>query len=211
MGRRRATVARSRMSWRHRLVADRARLRWWAAAVAAAALAGLTVQRAVAGGEAARARWGRERVVLVTEREVRAGQPLADAVSERRWPVALVPPRALARLPRSAVAAADLDAGTAVTASALRRPGRGTAGRRTVAVPLTPAPLPVRPGDEVDAWTTVAAASPDERGPLPRRVAVGARVVTVDRDAAVLAVRPSDVAATAAAAASGAVILVGTP
>lgn len=210
MGRVRSSVRRSRLPLHRRPFADPAALRRWllvaALALAAAAVTGSVLTRA----ESARRRWGTTRPVLVVERELAAGDALADAVTEARWPTALVPAGAVARLPADAVAAGPLAPGSAVAAALVADPGDPLAAdRRRVALPVGVARLPVEVGDRVDVWATV---DPSISGAelATSRVAVGAVVTEAGTDAVVVAVDPDEVAAVAEAAALATVTVVGS-
>ena len=81
--------------------------------------------------------------------------------------------------------------------------------RRTVALPVPTARLPVTEGDRVDVWATADPASVADGAPLTRRVAVGARVAAAAEGSVIVEVAPRDVAALADAAATATITLVG--
>ena len=190
---------------------DRAALRYWTSvAIAAVLLAGL-VGHAVSTAGQAQQRWGRTRPVLQTTGPVRAGAALDGATRIVRWPIALVPTHALAELPPGARAAAPLDRGTALTESLVDQRRAGSAPtRRTVAVALDQAPLPVTDGDRVDVWSSADPSTVADGHAVTRRVASGALVEHAGRHVVVLSVVPADVAKVADAAATGTITLVGT-
>jgi Flp pilus assembly protein CpaB len=203
-------LPRHRLPLHRRVRADPAAARSWLATGALALAAALAVGGATSRAEHARDRWGTRRTVLVAARPVRAGAALrAGDLRTERWPVAVAPPGALASVPPGGWAAADLDPGTPLTPSLIRRPGAGRARRRTVAVPAGEAALPVREGDRVDVWAPVAEATGPE-GLRVRRIATGAVVAGTGPRTVVVAVEPGEVAAVARAAATGGVALVGS-
>ena len=209
MGRVHPAVRRHRVPWYRRAARDPAAARYWAGVVVLALLVAAAVGRAVGRADDARAAWGETRAVLVVHRSVAAGDPLEGAVRTERWPRRLVPGRAVADLPTDARATAAMAAGTPLTEVAIRAPGEGSApeGRQTVSVPLPQPTLDLAAGDVVDLWVVTDALELDvDRA---RRVAGDARVVSVDTGAAVVAVRPSEVADVAEAAATGTVVPVG--
>lgn len=204
-------VLRSRAAWHHRIRLGRAALRYWAATILVAAALASLVGRAAQRAERAEAAWGRTRTVLVADGSIDRGAPLAGRVRARRWPIGVAPPGALRSLPRGAVAAEDVDRGSAITPAMVRRRTDPSAdGRRTMAVTVPPASLPVEVGDEVDVWVSVDASLAGEVAPTTRRTATAARVVAFGDRWVVLSVRPADVRALAAAAGTATVTLVGT-
>lgn len=207
MGRVRPSVPRHRLPPHRRLLADPAALRRWLLVTTLALTAASITWRVVAGAEAARAEWGTTRSVLVAERPMAAGDPV-DAVVERRWPVALVPPGAIDALPPGARAAAPLAPGVPLTDAALIERGQGL-DRPRVALPAGANRLPLEPGDRVEVWTTV---DPSLTGTAPttRRVATDVTVVAADADTVVVAVDPEEVAPLADAVALATLTLVAT-
>ena len=137
MGLVRSSIPRSRVPWHRRVRTDRRAIRRWVVVAALAAATGGSVAGSVAGGEASRHRWGTTAPVLVTTSPVVAGDDLAQHTAVRRWPVALVPDGALARLPPGARAAVALPTGTALSTALLATAtGPDVAGRVVVAVPV---------------------------------------------------------------------------
>ncbi|HEX2578079.1 MAG TPA: hypothetical protein VHK88_17150, partial [Aquihabitans sp.] len=135
MGRVRSAVPRSRLPLHRRPFADPAALRRWALVAALAIVTTALVSHALSGAEDARRRWGETRTVLVVDRAVAAGDPLAGAVARRVWPVGLVPAGAVVVLPDGAEAAGAAGAGTPLTDALVARPGAGRAdGRRRIAI-----------------------------------------------------------------------------
>ncbi|MCU1497959.1 MAG: hypothetical protein JWM47_1912 [Acidimicrobiales bacterium] len=203
----RRSFPRSRLPLHRRPFADPAAFRrWLLVAALAAATAGLT-GRLVARAEATQARWGATAMVLVVDRPLRAGTPLAAATSEAHWPVALVPPGALRSLPTRAVAAGPVATGTAVTPTILApRRHHGPVGQR-IAVPTGDTRLPLRVGDQVDVWATV---DPSLAGQAlaTRRVASRATVTAVPGGTVVVAVTPAEVQGVAEAVALATITLV---
>lgn len=208
MGRVRPSLPRHRLPLHRRVLADPAALRRWLLVAALALSAASITWRVVAAADGARADWGTTRAVLVTERAVAPGDPVAPVV-ERRWPVALAPPDALDAVPPDARAAGPLDPGVPLTASAVVADGRDP-DRARLALPAGADRLPLEPGDRVDVWTTV---DPSLTGTAPRtrRVAADVTVVIADVDTVVVAVDRTDVAALAEAVALATITLVATP
>ncbi len=166
------------------------------------------LQQSLSAADAARAAWSAERSVTVVRSGIGAGTRIRpDDVTLLRVPAALAPTDALRSLPRDAVAAIDLRAGTPIGASMLtprRRSATARAlrpGRVAVVVRTGDLPTPARPGDVVD----VAAPT------WERPVATSAEVVRVDGDAVTLAVTEDDATAAATAGLSGPVALVLRP
>ncbi len=168
-----------------------------------ASLVGQALERA----DDARQRWGRTTEVWVADRPLRAGERLDGAVGPRPWPDALVPPAAIRRAPSGARAAGPIDEGTALTGAMVEHDG---GERRTLAVPVPEARLPVHEGDRVDVWATADPASVAEGATATRRVAVGARVAASTDRSVVLEVSPGQVAAVAEAGATATITLVGS-
>jgi Flp pilus assembly protein CpaB len=183
-------------------------VRRWLLVAALAWLLVALVDGAVDRAEAAEARWGRTRRVWVADRPVAGGDRLAGAVRSRSWPAALVPDAALARVPDEARAASAIDPGAPLTAASIEV---RTTERRTVAVPVPEARLPVEAGDRVEVWATSDPAAVADGDRATRRVATGARVASASDRTVVLEVRPSQVEALADAAASATLTLVGVP
>lgn len=203
---RRRRILRSRVPLHRRLRQDPAAARHWLLVIVLAWLLASLVGQALERADQARARWGRTSAVWVADQPVRAGAPLAGALRHRRWPAALVPPAAIGEVPAGARAAGPIDAGTAVTGAMVEAT---VAERRTVAIPVDGARLPVHEGDRVDVWATADPAVAAEGTPATHRVASGARVVSSSDAAVVLAVAPGQVAEVAEAAATASVTLVG--
>ncbi len=202
-------LARSRLPLRRRVLADPAVARRWAVVVALAALTAATTAHLVTGAESARRAWGRTRPVLVVDRPVGAGDPLADAVRTVRWPTALAPADTVDHLPSGAEAAADVDRGLPLTTALVTAPGASRAdGRLRVALRRGDASLPVAAGDRVDVWATV---DPSLSGGRPgtRAVAREALVTEASDDTVVVAVTPAEVGEVAEAAALATITLVG--
>lgn len=209
MGRVRSSVPRSRLPLHRRPLADpRALRRWLLVALLAAVTAAITGS-VLSRAESARSRWGSTRPVLVTDRAIEAGDPLAGAVTEARWPRALVPDDALTRLPDEAVAAGPVAAGSAVAGMLVAERGDPVGpDRRRVALPVGVARLPVAAGDRVDVWATVDPSISGTRLSTSR-VAVGAVVTEAGAEAVVVAVAADEVPAVAEAAALATVTVVG--
>ena len=188
---------------RYRLRALARPARRWITGLALSAVTFALAHGAVGRAEAARARWGTTRTVLVARRDLGAGEPLDPAAlrTEDR-PLALVAADSLDAIDAAGVAGSTLAwpvlAGDVLRRGQLRAPGRQLpAGRRAVAVPR-PSGLDPRAGDRVDVVDgtqgTVAAA--------------GATVLRVDADAVVLAVDQADVGAVARALTTGRTLVV---
>ncbi|MBX3312796.1 MAG: SAF domain-containing protein [Actinobacteria bacterium] len=194
MGRPRPSPARSRVPLhRRRPASPRSVGRWAVVAVLSISLAAF-VAAAVGRAERDRARWGAGEPVLVTTRPVRAGEPLADAVEVRRWPVGLVPDGALsspAEMPVGATAPDDRAAGEPVTSATVRAASDGVA-RPEIAVP-TPGVRPqLTVGDRVSLWATYEPSLAAGR-PTTRRIDDDATVTAVQDDAVVVAVDADEV------------------
>jgi len=205
---RRVHPHRSRMTLFRRLRQDPGAIRHWLLVGLLAWLLAALVSHALGRADQARERWGRTTVVWVADRALGAGDDLDGALRPARWPAALVPAAAVTDPPADARAAAAVDAGTAITSAMVERAG---AERRTVAVPLPDAHLPVENGDRVDVWATTDPAVTGDGVASTRRVASGARVTGSSRGSAVLEVAPAQVAAITEAAASATIALVGVP
>ncbi len=65
--------------------------------------------------DAERARWGESRIVLVADRDLGPGDPLAGAVTKRTFPVAMIPIEAVSEIDRQ-VARQRIAAGEVITA-----------------------------------------------------------------------------------------------
>lgn len=213
MGRLRHRLPRSRVPWRLRLLADPAMARYAIGVVLLASLLATLVGRSIAAAEHARSAWGRRIDVVVAARPLSAGDRIdADATRIEAWPAAVVPDGVLqGRVPTDAVAAGALAEGVPIATDALRPPGAADGARRTVALPLAAAALPVEVGELVDVWTVVdAALVPDARA-RAERVAQGAEVIERRDASVVVAVARDEVEAIAAAATSSRLVLVGSP
>ncbi len=178
---------------------------WLIVGVAAWVLASL-VSGALHRADEARERWGRTTRVWVAARPVRPGERLDGAVRSHRWPAALVPAAAVDEVVPGARGASTIDAGTAITEAMVERHG---GERRTVALPVSDAQLPVEAGDQVDLWATADPATVPDGAAATRRVATGARVVGSADGSVVVEVAPDQVAAVADAAATATITVVG--
>lgn len=208
MGRVRSSVPRTRLPLHQRALADPAALRRWLLVAVLASTTTVITARVLAGAEAARQQWGQTRSVLVVERRVAAGQALAAAVGETRWPLALIPDGALAHLPAGAEAVGPLGPGTLITETLVAQPGSaGRTGRRRVALPTGAARLPLDQGDRVDVWATVDPSLAGGRL-TTRRVAVDAVVTSAGSRSVVVAVTAHEAAEVAEAAALATVTIV---
>ena len=196
---------------------------YWAAVVALAAVTGLTAARLVGRAEAAAARYGSLRPVVVATRPVAMGTVLRPAdVSVRDLPASFLPERHVAAtadaVGRTAVVA--LFPGVPLVAGHLAPDGvQGVAallppGSRAVSVPGGGASAPVRTGDVVDVLATFdpsASASPAAAAEPTFAVAVSALVVDVGDDSATVAVGPEEAKRVAFAVAHGVVTLAVVP
>jgi hypothetical protein len=99
---------------RLRLTLARSPWLYWAIVATLAGAAGLLVMRAVGGIEAQRAGWGRAREVLVAQRDVAPGDPLAGVVASRPLPAPMIPPEAVTAVDEAAVARQRIAAGEVV-------------------------------------------------------------------------------------------------
>lgn len=202
----RRRLPRSRVPLHRRIRQDPAGVRHWLLVGALAWLLASVVGHALDRAEAARERWGPTEAVWVADRPVRTGDRIDGAVRAARWPAALVPDAAVSQIPSGARAAGPIDPGTAITGAVI---GDGRRERRTVAVPLGDARLPVREGDRVDVWATGDPATATDGRAAARRVASGARVASASDRSVVLEVDPAQVERLAAAAATATITLVG--
>jgi len=196
---------------------------YWVAVVALAAVTGLTAARLVGRAEAAAARYGSLRPVVVASRPVAMGAVLRPGdVAVRDLPASFLPERhvaaAAAAVGRTAVVA--LFPGVPLVADQLAPEGlQGVAallppGTRAVSVPGGGASAPVRTGDVVDVLATFdpsASASPSAAAEPTFAVAVAALVVDVGDDAATVAVGPEEAKRVAFAVAHGVVTLAVAP
>lgn len=199
-------------------------------AVAAVALAtGLVVTSLVQSAEAARARWGAGRPVVVATRDLTAGEIVgAGSVAVRTLPEAAVPDRALSGAPLGRVVRHPVARGEALLPDRLAPDGLTgvaalvPAGRLAVAVPVGPGGAPpLAVGDVVDVLAVVPggavggavggaapAGGPGTGGDVPAFPLVAdAAVVDVGEGAVTVAVPRDDAAAVAAVLAQGAVVL----
>ena len=211
-GRPRPRIARSHLPWRLRLLADPAARRHAAAVVVLAALLATVVGRSLSSADEARRRWGELRTVIVAAHDLDPGDALAGgAIRAVRWPAAVVPADALERPPPGGSrAASPLVAGLALTDLAVLEPGEQVDDRRTIALPLGAAALPVQVGDRVDVWAVTDPAAVIDGAERAERVARGAEVVEADAGTVVVAVAPGEAEATAAASAGAQTVLVGS-
>ncbi|HRW37025.1 MAG TPA: SAF domain-containing protein [Aquihabitans sp.] len=211
VGRSRHRIARSRVPRRLRLLLDPAALRHWLLVLALAALVAGIVARSLGAAERARQAWGSTAPVVVAARDLEPGEALdAGALQTVRWPTALRPAAALRAPPADGTTAGvALAAGMPIDAAQTRSPER-LDHLRTVAIPIDGAALPVRMGDEVDVWAVEDLGAPVDGAASARRVASDAEVISRSDGAVVLALDADDVEATAAAAATAVVVLVGS-
>ena len=202
----RRRLPRSRVAWHRRIRQDPAAVRHWLLVAVLAWGLATVVGRAQDQADTARSQWGRTTSVWVAQRPLRAGDPFAGAVRAERWPRAQAPAAALAAVPAGARASGPVDAGAALTTGLIEPAGPG---RRTIAVPLAEAHLPVRAGDRVDVWATADPAAVADGEPATRRVAADARIATASARSVVLEVDPAQVAAVAEAGSTATITLVG--
>ncbi len=87
---------------------------YWTIVVAVAAAGAIATASVLGAVEDERSRWGETAVVLVATRDVAAGEPLSGLTVERRYPVAMIPPGAIATLEPGAAARHGLGAGEIV-------------------------------------------------------------------------------------------------
>jgi Flp pilus assembly protein CpaB len=201
---------------RARLLFRRRRLGWWPAVVALAALTASSFAGLTAEARATVARYGSTRAVLVAAVDLPAGVPVPpDAVRTEDRPVGLVPADALDTLPPGSVTRAPVAAGEVVLGRRLDPSGASALaaalpdGTRGVAVPRTDTVPALQPGDRVDV---LVAASGLDPGVAPAQPAASGAVVThVDDLAVLVAVRPHEVGAVAAAAGAGLALVVLVP
>jgi Flp pilus assembly protein CpaB len=176
-----------------------------------AVVTGWAVAGALGAAQAAQARWGRSRQVVVAVRAVPVGGAVgAGDVTTRVAPVGLVPAGALraagAAVGRTAVVA--LFPGEVVLAAHVAANGaRGAAalvpvGRRAIAVPAGSAATRVTSGDLVDVLAVPASGNADAVV-----VATAAVVVDVAEGSVTVAVSPAEARRVATAIAHGAVAL----
>jgi Flp pilus assembly protein CpaB len=179
---------------------------------------GLTVHALVDDATAARDRYGRTTRVAVVQRDLPAGSTLraGDVALESR-PIALVPVGALDDVPLGRAARVALVRGEVLVRSRVAPDGVvGVAAVvpdtwRAVAVPVAAGTIPpVRPGDRVDVLVTLAtpgAATEVDATEPTIRVAEGALVVDVARDAVTIAVPAARVTRVAFGVAMGEITL----
>lgn len=196
---------------------------YWVAVAALAAVTGLTAARLVGGAEAAAARYGSLRPVVVASRPVAMGAVVGPGdVAVRDVPASFLPER---HLPAAAdavgrIAVVALFPGVPLVRDHLAPDGlRGVAallppGTRAVAVPGGGASAPVRTGDVVDVLATFdpsSASSASGAAEPTFAVAAGALVVDVGDDSATVAVGPEEAKRVAFAVAHGVVTLAVAP
>ena len=182
-----------------RLALRRRPLAYWCTTVVVAAFAALLVGALTARAEAAAARFGGLRTVVVVDRPVDAGDEVdAGDVRIEQIPRAFVPEGALSAAPDGRTALGPLYPGEVLLAERLAPDGvHGVAallpvGTRAMAVPAGPGALRVRTGDLVD----VLATAPDGTS---RVVADAATVVDAADATTTVAVQVGDAPAVATA------------
>lgn len=182
-----------------RLALRRRPLAYWCTTVLAAAAAALLVGGLTARAEAAAARYGGLRPVVVVDGPVDTGDEVdAGEVRVEHVPRAFVPAGALSSVPDGRTALGPLYPGEVLLAERLAPDGlHGVAallpdGTRAMAVPAGPAALRVRTGDVVD----VLATAPDGTSQV---VADVATVVDAGDATTTVAVRVSDAPSVATA------------
>ena len=195
-----------------RLLARRPSL-FWAAAVALAAVTGLTVARLLADAREAAARWGVLRPTLVATTDLVPGSVLGPGDAEvRELPAALVPATSLDHPAEGKTVAAPIYPGEPVVAERLAPAGLSPVaaalrpGTRGIAVPAGVAALPLEVGDAVDVLVTFA---PDTIGDGEPTFAVArsAAVVSVGDEAVTLGVTEEEATRVAFALTAGVVTL----
>jgi hypothetical protein len=87
---------------------------YWTIVAAVAAGAAIATASVLGGVDDERARWGETAVVVVTTRDVTAGEPLAGLITEHRYPIAMIPPGAVSSLEAGVAARHRLGAGEIV-------------------------------------------------------------------------------------------------
>lgn len=87
---------------------------YWTIVTGVAAGGALATATVLRGVDDERTRWGATAVVLVANRDVATGEPLADLTTEHRYPKAMVPPDAVTSLEAGAAARQPLAAGEIV-------------------------------------------------------------------------------------------------
>lgn len=182
-----------------RLALRRRPLVYWCTTVLAAAAAALLVGGLTARAEAAAARYGGLRPVVVVDSPVDTGESVDTGdVRVEQVPRAFVPEGALSSVPDGRTALGPLYPGEVLLAERLAPDGvHGVAallpdGTRAMAVPAGPAALRIRTGDVVD----VLATAPDGTSEV---VADAATVVDAGDATTTVAVRVSDAPAVATA------------
>jgi Flp pilus assembly protein CpaB len=176
----------------------------------AVATAGV-VARATADAEAARARYGETRPVVVVERAVPAGHRLGDQdVAVVDVPAGLVPDDAVSDLPAGSRTRAALVRGEMLVAARLTPDALGEVAARLpadtvgLAVPVDTASLRLDVGDRVDLLATFDPAAAGGDDPT-FAVATAAPVVDVSDTAATVAVPRADATRVAFALVAGVV------
>lgn len=157
MGRVRRSIPRSRVPLHRQLRTSPEVVRRWLLVAVLAGVTALAVGRSIAAGEAARARWGTTRDVLVVVSPVAAHAALDGKLASRPWPEALIPDGALTDVPPGARTVSALGVGMPVTEAVVLGPGSrpDDAERVRLAVPMGPAGMAVDEGQRVDLWSTV--------------------------------------------------------
>lgn len=191
-----------------RLALRRRPLAYWTVAFLGAALAALVVGGLTTRAEAAAARYGGLRDVVVVVRSLVPGEVVsAEDVRVERIPRAFVPEGALTEVPEGRTVVAATHPGEALLAERLAPTGRqGVAallpeGSRAVAVPTGPGALALRVGDTVDLLATALDGA-------TRVVADEVTVVDVGDTTATVAVRAVEAPAVATALTQATVTLV---
>ncbi len=146
------------------------------------------------------AEWGEQSAVVVVQRPVTAGDVVAESVQVEFWPMAMVPPDALAEVVPGSLAKVDLYPGEIVLRERVTGslPGSdGAAGASDGAVALTVPIARMMPllavGDLVDLWAV------DSANFSSRRVASNVIVLAMSPDDLTIAVRADSVSEVAAA------------
>ncbi len=192
----------------------RSPLGFWLVAALLALLTGTAVSRVVARAEAASARYGARRTVVVARRDVAAGARLsAGDISSRVMPAAFVPSAAVrGALPIGRVVVVPIVRGQVLVDRQLAPHGLSPAaalvppGTRAIALPTGGLAPPLRRGDVVDVYATFD----DGKEPPTFAVARAVTVVAVNANdgSATVAVDDEDVDRVAFAVTTGEVTIV---
>jgi len=174
---------------RHRIV-------WLVAAAALAAFVSLSIAAKAKAADAERVGWGTTTSVIVVDRAVGTGEPIAGAISKHELPAAMVPAGALNDVPSDSLAKVHLFPGEVLLEQRVTSASVSGIPEGSVAITLpVQVQLPLLDaGDLVDVWAM------DPVDSTTRRVAAAALVLDFTDDDVTIAVTRDQVRAATSAA-----------